>query len=91
MLSLTNEHVRPDQGRRGGYGRADRRERFLHGPEHPRHAPEESIPPIQYVGTPRRREFRADEEAPIVADVLDHAKPSRTPSHLKSWEETVYI
>jgi hypothetical protein len=90
MLSLTNEHVRPDQGRRRYDGGPDRREGFLHGPEDPRHPAEGTVALVQDLRAPRGRELGPHEEAPVVGDVLDHAKPPMAPWHLESWEEPVH-
>jgi hypothetical protein len=67
------------------------RERLLHRAEDPHNAAHGAVSLVDDLDAPHRCELRSDEQASIVADVLDHAEPSRAPSHQEPLEESVVI
>jgi len=86
MVSLIDEDVGSDQGQGGGADRADRGKRLLDRSEHFHDPSQRPIPLVAHIGASRGGELRADEDRPIVGDVLDHAE-TQTRTH-RSWSKT---
>jgi len=80
MVSLIDEDVDSDQGQGGGADRADRGKRLLDRSEHFHDPSQRPIPLVAHIGASRGGELRADEDRPIVGDVLDHAETPHAPS-----------
>src|SRR5207253_1719580 len=80
MVSLIDEDIGSDQGQGGGADRADRGKRLLDRSEHFHDLSQRPIPLVAHIGASRGGELRADEDRPIVGDVLDHAETPHAPS-----------
>jgi len=80
MVSLINEDVGSDQGQRGRADRPHGGKGLLDWSEHFHDPSQRPISFVAHVGASRGGELRANEDSPIVGDILDHAETPHAPS-----------